>query len=78
MVNLILPARPPRNVKIRRRKDWVDISGRRFGRLLAVGSIMRDGREHWACWCDCGKQATPRKSELLERSRPILRMLSRR
>lgn len=51
--------------KIRRRKDWVDISGRRFGRLLAVGSIMRDGREHWACWCDCGKQATPRKSELL-------------
>jgi len=36
----------------------IDITGQRFGRLVAVRqSPSRGGRRRWVCQCDCGKQA---------------------
>lgn len=33
----------------------IDLSGRRFGRLLVIGrDMIRPGRPHWLCRCDCG------------------------
>lgn len=35
----------------------IDITGKRFGRLIAVAHIPPDGRRAglWRCYCDCGK-----------------------
>jgi hypothetical protein len=36
---------------------FIDIAGQKFGRLTAVRSVSKDGRHHWLCNCDCGKQS---------------------
>jgi len=37
-------------------KNAIDITGQRFGRLVALGPIRRQGRAIiWLCQCDCGK-----------------------
>lgn len=42
-----------------------DITGDRFGRLVAVShSRNRDGCSQWVCECDCGNQATVRAGYL--------------
>lgn len=37
-----------------------DITGQRFGRLVAVSPVHSAfGKLHWLCQCDCGKTSTP-------------------
>lgn len=36
----------------------IDITGVRFGRLVAVKPIVRRGSRVWVCRCDCGGEAT--------------------
>ena len=44
----------------------VDPTGRRFGRLLVVGSAAPDnsGQVRWRCRCDCGNETTVRWNNL--------------
>lgn len=52
-----------RGMRVRqRRSDWVDITGRRFGRLVALEDV--GDPIHWRCRCDCGRESLPRKSDL--------------
>lgn len=34
----------------------VDLSGQRFGQLLALHRVSRGNRAHWMCRCACGKE----------------------
>lgn len=36
-----------------KRQEHIDISGKRFGRLVAVGYV---GKARWKCQCDCGAE----------------------
>lgn len=38
----------------RRGKPPIDLTGRRFGRLIAVSGFRRGRRIVWSCRCDCG------------------------
>ena len=39
----------------KRRNDWVDISGQRFGRLVVESRTKKCGHDwYWVCRCDCG------------------------
>ena len=42
------------------------ITGQRFGRLVALGPVDRDRYAHilWLCQCDCGNQCVARASDL--------------
>lgn len=44
----------------------IDISGKRFGRLLAIGFSYRNdhGEAYWNCKCDCGERVVVRLSHL--------------
>lgn len=43
-----------------------DITGRQFGRLLALRVIGKAGRENvWACACECGVVVNVRISNLM-------------
>jgi len=33
---------------------WIDLTGRRFGRLVALSYNTEDPRHTWLCLCDCG------------------------
>lgn len=48
-------------------KDVDDLTGRRFGRLTAIGYEGMDPRHvtMWRCRCDCGRDKVVRRSELL-------------
>ena len=42
-----------------------DITGERFGKLVAIQIMGKSGREMmWLCLCDCGKEARIRLSNL--------------
>jgi hypothetical protein len=43
----------------------VDLTGRRFGRLIAQFGFRRNGRTFWHCVCDCGKEKDVCYSSLL-------------
>jgi len=46
----------------------IDITGRRFGRLLVIGQSSEKtsrGNAKWNCVCDCGKQIITSKNNLL-------------
>lgn len=46
-------------------KPTIDLTGRRFGRLLALRySDKNDGRKAWVCRCDCGVEKEVRGSDL--------------
>lgn len=46
-------------------KPFSDLTGRRFGRLVATVRIPRaKGKTHWACRCDCGKVVSVRVDAL--------------
>lgn len=49
-----------------RRRGGEDISGQRFGKLVAVSKAERaaDDRTRWLCRCDCGNMKTVRASAL--------------
>lgn len=38
------------------RIDAVDLSNRRFGRLIVINIAKRARRTHWLCHCDCGNR----------------------
>lgn len=44
----------------------VDLTGKRFGRLVVVGIVKRDsnGRAYWNCKCDCGNEVVVRHDSL--------------
>lgn len=46
--------------------NYTDISGQRFGRLVAVEMIGKDKQRNaiWLCKCDCGNEITTRGSSL--------------
>jgi len=46
--------------------NFIDIAGRRFGRLIAVEPVGTDsgGQKTWECRCDCGTQRIVRGSKL--------------
>lgn len=41
-------------------KRMKDLTGKQFGRLLVLGFVARDARQHplWLCRCECGKNIT--------------------
>lgn len=44
----------------------IDITGKRFGRLLAVEqTYTKKGQQYWMCICDCGTEKIIRKSHLI-------------
>ena len=42
----------------------LDISGQRFGQLLAVAPVARDRGIIWLCRCDCGKESRVKTTNL--------------
>lgn len=47
--------------------EYRDITGQRFGKLVAIRAEGRtlDRRELWLCKCDCGNTALTRKRNLI-------------
>ena len=46
-----------------------DITGEKFGRLIAVEVVGKSGRENiWKCVCECGNVAEVRLSNLKNRN----------
>lgn len=45
---------------------FIDLNGKRFGKLVVVGRLKNDknGKTMWMCKCDCGELASVRGSEL--------------
>jgi excisionase family DNA binding protein len=67
-----LPAEPITIVRVSPHKGLanpkaVDLSGRRFGRLLVTASppVSRGGVHYWTCICDCGNERMVRTAQLL-------------
>lgn len=50
----------------------IDITGLRFGKLIALKPTEKrcNGQVYWLCQCDCGKQAKVLKSALMNNNRP--------
>jgi len=46
----------------------VDLSGKRFGRLIVINESKKDdkGKIYWSCLCDCGKSTITRGDRLKE------------
>lgn len=42
-----------------------DLSGKRFGRLVAESIYHKDGKRFWLCRCDCGEFAIVRTNQLV-------------
>lgn len=53
--------------RARATKHWIDISGRKFGRLTAVEfkEVNKNGDAMWHCICDCGKESIVKYSHLM-------------
>lgn len=43
---------------------FIDITGERFGRLVAISPIKVDGKVKWICKCDCGGETITTASKL--------------
>jgi hypothetical protein len=52
------------------KQRWIDLSGRRFGRILVVERVGKNkyGAIIWRCQCDCGGDYYPVSSQLLSGS----------
>ena len=45
--------------------EAIDLTGERFGRLVALERVARKGKpSQWICECDCGNKKTVRTSDL--------------
>lgn len=42
----------------------IDLTGQRFGRLVALEHFRKDGRTYWRCRCDCGNETDVEASNL--------------
>lgn len=49
-------------------RKYIDITGRKFGRLTSVSVVYKNkyNEEYWNCVCDCGNKVVVRKSHLLQ------------
>ena len=45
--------------------NMIDLTGKRFGRLVVLESVRRDGKLKWRCKCDCGKICETSESLLI-------------
>jgi len=43
-----------------------DLTGRRFGRLVVLGTVEKNRIANWRCRCDCGNESVVQRSSLLE------------
>ena len=47
-------------------KRQLDLTGKRFGKLVALKEISRGKRGvRWSCKCDCGKMCAPTRSDIV-------------
>lgn len=47
------------------RKDLIDLTGKRFGRLIVTGlADTLSNKRRWNCQCDCGKKSIARSQHL--------------
>jgi 5-methylcytosine-specific restriction endonuclease McrA len=49
------------------RRDILDLTGRRFGKLVAIEFVGLNAKQHvalWRCECDCGRTSVPRSNGL--------------
>ena len=44
----------------------IDLTGKRFGRLIALHTVSTKGRAIWLCRCDCGNTKTVRGTHLTQ------------
>jgi len=54
---------------MKRRSDWVDLTGQKVGKLTVLNSVGRTsqhGQERWQCQCECGQQALVYAGQLLK------------
>jgi hypothetical protein len=54
-----------------RGRDFIDLEGRRFGRLVVLGYLPRQDGDlhiHWICRCDCGALTKPTTNKLRQQS----------
>jgi len=51
----------------KKHKKNLDITGMRFGKLVAISKHHYDSKhnDYWLCKCDCGKETTARRTHLL-------------
>lgn len=42
----------------------LELTGRRFGRLVVLARAVAGSRSYWTCRCDCGVETTVRGSDL--------------
>lgn len=48
-------------------RNFIDLTGQRFGRLVVVGYHHRDASSsYWLCKCDCGNTTIVRRAALIE------------
>ena len=40
------------------RPRYEDLTGQRFGRLIAVTNVSKKGKARWICTCDCGNEVS--------------------
>lgn len=51
---------------MKRNKDFIDITGKRFGKLVTIKFVERKGRNYrWLFKCDCGKEKMIYKNHIL-------------
>jgi hypothetical protein len=57
-------------LEVAKRPKAIDITGERFGRLVAMQRVGKDKRNNalWRCKCDCGNEVIRSTSELRKRS----------
>ena len=56
------------NKEINRKRNLKDLTGQRFGRLVAIKIVSRDDKNRkpkWLCKCDCGKETIVGSTDLL-------------
>jgi hypothetical protein len=46
----------------------INLTGKRFGKLVVGNAITKNKRQHWKCLCDCGKQVLVRGDSLTSRN----------
>ena len=43
-----------------------DLTGKRFGKLVVIEQVWRNGATHWRCKCDCGNEAVVINNHLVK------------
>lgn len=46
-------------------KDYSSYIGKRFGKLVVIGTEKKSRYHYFSCWCDCGNKSMPTASSVL-------------